>query len=134
MKNPLPLIPSPTLPICRVQQVNQDKLLEDFLPTLGVSSILVDKLILKLNHLLPLEYLTRNICYQGYMLARGSAFKGEDERKLLKLDYAMGTLRSFDRTQDHSTFDSFYQGYRWLCDRENKTRCSPTSFFSLHFT
>lgn len=152
MKNPLPLIPSLTLPICRVGQVNQDKWLGDFLPTLGVSSILADQLILKLNHLLPLECLSRNICCQVSILSVSESgkqtsekdkglydgprfsFQGGDERKVLKLDYTMGTFRSYDRTQDHSTFDSFYQGYRWLCDRANKTRCFPTSFFALRFT
>lgn len=92
-------------------------------PSLGVSSMLADQLILKLNHLLPLECLSRNICCQVSILSvsgkLGSlgkqtsekekglydgprfSFQGGDERKVLKLDYTMGTFRSYDRTQDH---------------------------------
>jgi hypothetical protein len=50
---------------------------------------------------------------------------GRDERKVLKLDY--GNVQK-DLTQDHSTFDSLYQGYGSVI---GQTRCFPTSF-ALH--
>ena len=38
-------------------------------PSLGVSSMLADQLMLKQNHLLPLECLSRNICCQVSFLS-----------------------------------------------------------------
>lgn len=38
-------------------------------PSLGVSSMLADQLMLKQNHLLPLECLSRNICFQVSFLS-----------------------------------------------------------------